>query len=90
MDPKFPVFLRCGPEEAGFDGAKGIGLNNPTMKDGGFFRLRRGSIHPNVSGDDCRNQLFWLTPLDGPAQLLWCNPDGVWFNCAFERFDPAQ
>ncbi len=29
------------PQEAEFDGTKGISLNNPSMIDGGYFQLRR-------------------------------------------------
>ena len=91
MDFKYPPILRCSPEQAGFDGAKGIGLNNKDMPDGGFFRLRRGSKDPRQDhNNDFRNQLIWFTPSDQSAQLLWCNSDGAWFTCIFECEDPAQ
>ncbi|NBS68622.1 hypothetical protein EBT31_06860 [bacterium] len=91
MDPKYPPILRCSPEQAGFDGAKGIGLNHKNMPGGGVFRLRRGATNPRQdTKGDYRNQLIWYTPTNEPAQLLWCSPEGDWFICVFEREDPAQ
>jgi hypothetical protein len=91
MDPKYPPILRCSPKQAGFDGAKGIGLNHKDMPDGGFFRLRRGSTDPRQDTEsNYRNQLLWYMPPNEPTQLLWCNSDGDWFTCVFEREDPAQ
>ena len=91
MDPKYPRILRCSPEQAGFDGAKGIGLNRKDMPDGGIFRLRRGSADPRQDAEgNYRNQLIWYMPPNELAQLLWCNSDGDWFTCVFEREDPAQ
>jgi len=91
MDFKYPPILRCGPEKAGFDGAKGIGLNRKDMPDGGVYRLRRGPTDPRQDTEvNYRNQLIWYMPPNEPAQLLWCNSDGDWFTCVFEREDPAQ
>jgi hypothetical protein len=91
MDFKYPPILRCSPKQAGFDGAKGIGLNHKDMPDGGVFRLRRGPTDPRQHTEgNYRNQLIWYMPPNELAQLLWCNSDGDWFTCVFEREDPAQ
>ena len=47
------------PQEAGFDGAKGIRLNHPAMPNGGIYRLRRNINPPWDFDKDCRNQLVW-------------------------------
>jgi hypothetical protein len=79
--------LEAGPRKsveaavAGFDGGKGIGLNNPQMTDGGVFRLRRGSECPWESGQAMPNQLYWRKA-DEP-QLLYCNEAGAWFRLEF-------
>jgi len=78
------------PAEAGFDGAAGIGLNRADMPDGGVFRLRRGPTDPRHDRTSHRNQLIWYMPPNEPAKLLWCNSDGDWFTCVFEREDPSQ
>jgi len=90
MDFKFCPVLNCSPQEAGFDGAKGIGLNHPAMPDGGLYRLRRGPTDPRLMSHDFKNQLIWYAPQDKPSQLLWCNSKGEWFTCIFQREDPAQ
>lgn len=69
------------PQEAGFDGAKGICLNNPNMSDGGVFKLRRGPVAPWETDGDYRNQLVWLESM--PPRLLYCDKDGKWFELAF-------
>lgn len=69
------------PQEAGFDGAKGISLNNPNMTDGGVFRLRRGSTPPWETETNYRNQMFWQKST--PPRLLYCNNDGEWFELSF-------
>jgi hypothetical protein len=72
------------PTEAGFDGAKGIRLNNPGMADGGFYRLRRGKKSPgNYPGANFREQPAWHYPDDAPARLLWCNAEDQWFELSF-------
>ena len=69
------------PQEAGFDGAKGIGLNHPSMSDGGVFRLRRGSTPPWETQTNCQNQLLWLE--SSPPRLLYCNQSNEWFELSF-------
>ncbi len=91
MDFKFCPILHCSPEEAGFDGAKGIGLNQKGLTGGGILRLRRGPTDPRLDKNgNYRNQLLWYMPSNEAAQLLWCNSNGEWFNCIFQREDPAQ
>lgn len=90
MDFKFCPILHCSPGEAGFDGAKGIGLNHAAMHNGGLYQLRRGSTDPRSMPHDFKNQLIWYMPKDKPAELLWCNSKGEWFTCIFQREDPAQ
>ena len=70
------------PSEAGFDGAAGVNLNHPWMKDGGVFKLRRGSTLPDPECD-YRNQLIWRMPLDSPPELLYCNANSEWFTLGF-------
>lgn len=69
------------PQEAGFDGAKGVCLSNPAMPNGGVFKLRRGSTPPWETEMNCRNQLLWQEST--PPRLLYCNSDGEWFELAF-------
>jgi hypothetical protein len=76
------------PAEAGFDGAKGIRMNCPWMKDGGRFQLRRGKRWPTPKPlKDCLEQLLWLYPDDQPPQLFWCNADGQWFEVSFNPIE---
>ena len=70
------------PSEAYFDGARGINLNNSSMPNGGTYKLRRGKKAP-VGDSDFRNQLVWWNPDEHPAQLLYCNDEGPWFNLTF-------
>lgn len=74
------------PLEAGFDGAKGINLNNPSMPDGGLYRLRRTSNPPWEYNKDCRNQLVWQQ--SEPPHLFYCNADGQWFELTFNLVNP--
>lgn len=90
MDFKFCPILHCSPEQAGFDGAKGISLNNAAMPDGGLYLLRRGYTDPRLMSHDFTNELVWYMPPNEAAQLLWCNSNGEWFTCIFQREDPAQ
>ena len=69
------------PQEAGFDGAIGISLNNPNMSDGGVFRLRRGPTPPWETQTNCQNQLLWLE--SSPPRLLYCNQSNEWFELSF-------
>ena len=72
------------PSQAGFDGARGISLNNRNMTDGGIFRLRRGKGFPNVEKScNLRNQLLWIMPDDADAKLLYCNDNNELFELAF-------
>ena len=76
------------PEEAGFDGAKGIRMNLPGAKDGGRFHLKRGRTNPLACpNSDFREQLLWHYPDDAPACLLWCNAEDQWFELAFTPID---
>ena len=76
------------PAEAGFDGAKGIRVNNPTMPDGGRFQFKRGKTNPSDSPKgDFQEQLVWHYPDDAPARLLWCNAEDQWFELAFTPID---
>jgi hypothetical protein len=78
------------PIEAGFDGAKGIRLNLPSMEDGGVYRLRRGSTDPRQLDSDCREQIFWYMPKDQDPELWWCNANNEWFLLSFEPMTPAH
>ena len=60
------------------------------VASGRLYQLRRGSTDPRLMPHNFKNQLIWYTPEDEPAQLLWCNSNGEWFNCIFQREDPAQ
>ena len=66
------------PQEAGFDGAKGISLN---ISRGGVYKLRRGASLPWKTQGDFENQLIWLEST--PPRLLYCNSDGEWFELSF-------
>jgi hypothetical protein len=76
------------PTEAGFDGAKGIRMNHPGVKDGGRYHIRRGKKSPGSypSADFCE-QLLWHYPDDAPARLLWCNAEDQWFELTFDPID---
>jgi hypothetical protein len=79
------------PTEVGFDGAKGIRMNYPYMKDGGRFLLRRGKTIPdNFPSVDFREQLLWYYPDDTPARLLWCNAEDQWFEASFTPTERPQ
>jgi hypothetical protein len=78
------------PIEAGFDGEKGICLNHPSFKDGGFFRLRRGSTDPRQLDADCREQLIWYMPEGQDPELWWCNANDEWFLLSFEPMMPVH
>ena len=72
------------PTEAGFDGARGISLNNRSLPKGGLFQLRRGKGMPNTEkSDNLRNQLLWVMPDDADARLLYCNDNNELFELAF-------
>lgn len=71
------------PTEAGFDGAKGISLNHPSMNDGGILKLRRGKTMLNPKEHNLRNQLLWLYPDGEEAKLLYCNDDNQLFELTF-------
>jgi hypothetical protein len=78
------------PSEANFDGARGVNLNYssmPNMPKGGTYQLRRGKKAP-VGNPDFRNQLVWWYPDEHPAQLLYCNDEGTWFNLTFSPTEP--
>ena len=76
------------PAEAGFDGAKGIRMNNPIMQDGGRFQLKRGKTKPSeCPNSDFREQLIWHCPDAAPAHLLWCNAEDQWFELTFTSID---
>ena len=72
------------PQEAGFDGAKGINMNHPDMIDGGLFQLRRSkTIIPEPEKYNYKNQLLWYYPDDEDAKLYYCNQDNQLFELDF-------
>jgi hypothetical protein len=76
------------PQEAGFDGAKGIRLNHPALPNGGIYRLRRNINPPWEFDKDCRNQLIWQE--SEPPHLFYCNSDGEWFELSFTPIQSHQ
>ncbi len=73
------------PTAAGFDGAEGIRMGNPSMPAGGIFKLKRGSKAPSACPrSDFKQQLIWWMPEDRPAVLLWCNAEDQWFELHFQ------
>lgn len=76
--------MRKTASEAGFDGAKGIRMNFPSLKDGGIYRLRRGPTDPRQLDGDYREQLIWYMPEDQDPELWWCNANNEWFLLSFE------
>ena len=75
------------PTETGFDGAKGINLNNPSMIDGGFHRLRRGTKRPDKTKYNYRNQLLWYMPENEEPKLLYCNENNNMFELEFKPIE---
>ena len=75
------------PTEIGFDGAKGINLNNPSMIDGGFFNLRRGTKKPDKIKYNYRNQLLWYMPENEEPKLLYCNENNKMFELEFKPIE---
>jgi len=75
------------PIEAGFDGVEGINLNNPSMVDGGFYRLRRGSVKPDKSKYNYKNQLIWWMPENEKPKLLYCNQNNELFELEFKQIE---
>lgn len=72
------------PLEAGFDGAKGISLGMPHLKDGGKYILKRDSRSPlEFPTTNFRNQLIWYYPEGKDPTLFFCNNDGEWFDLSF-------
>lgn len=69
------------PQEAGFDGAKGINMKLPHIPGGGMWKLRRCTKAPWEYGEDCRNALMWQQ--SEPPRLFYCNTDGDWFELSF-------
>lgn len=76
------------PEWVEFDGYKGIRLRR-----GGRFQFIHGSTEtpPWERSDlDFKEMLVWWTPPDKPKQLLWCGPDGSWYNVYFSPVDSGS
>jgi hypothetical protein len=72
------------PKEAGFDGAEGINLNNPTFIDGGFMKLRRSrTVKPEPDKYNFKNQLVWYYPENENAKLYYCNEENQMFELDF-------
>ena len=72
------------PQEAGFDGAKGINLNIPSMPDGVFHKLRRSpTVKPDPKKHNIKNQLLWYYPDNEDAKLYYCNEDNQLFELDF-------
>jgi hypothetical protein len=71
------------PQEAGFDGAKGINMNHPAMPDGGLFQLRRGKKSLQPEKYNLKNQLLWYYPDDEDAKLYYCNQNNQLFELDF-------
>ena len=69
------------PNEAGFDGEKGLNLNMSHLPDGGIYKLRRGSTPPWTFKANFKNQLMWQQIT--PPRLLYCNSDNQWFELDF-------
>lgn len=76
------------PLEAKFNGAEGICLGQPHMKDGGIYRLKRDRRSPlDFPKMSFKNQLIWHYPDGQDPKLLFCNRDGEWFNLSFSPID---
>lgn len=75
------------PTEVGFDGAKGVNMNHPSMPDGGLFQLRRGKTPVEPEKYNLRNQLLWYYPDDEDAKLYYCNSDNQLFELDFIPVD---
>jgi hypothetical protein len=72
------------PSEAGFNGEKGINLNNRTMIDGGFYCLRRSkTMKPEPEKYNFKNQLLWYYPDNEDAKLYYCNENNQLFELDF-------
>lgn len=72
------------PSEAGSDGDKGINLNNSSMIDGGFHKLRRSkTVKPEPEKYNFKNQLVWYYPDDEDAKLYYCNENNQLFELDF-------
>jgi hypothetical protein len=84
------LLMRQTASDAGFDGARGIRMNFPFMKDGGIYRLRRGSTDPRQLDSDCREQLIWYMPEGQDPELWWCNANNEWFLLSFEPMMPVH
>jgi len=74
------------PQEAGFDGAKGINMKLSQIPGGGILKLRRCVNAPWEYDEDCQNALLWQT--SEPPHLFYCNPDGDWFELSFTPVQP--
>lgn len=71
------------PQEAGFDGRRGVNLSNPHLPDGGIYRLRGGNTQPELEKYNFRNQLLWVYPDEGDAKLYYCNIENQLFELDF-------
>lgn len=73
------------PYEAGFDGT--INLNLPSISDGGFLNLSKGSDRNkppwSVVDVDFKNQLLWWDLGEGERHLFYCNHKNEWFELSF-------
>jgi hypothetical protein len=70
------------PEQAGFDGAKGVRV--PAAGEDFRYKLRLGKESPSSFPEsDFTEQLLWFYPDNAAPQLLWCNADDQWFNLFF-------
>ena len=71
------------PTEAGFDGARGVNMNHPSMLDGGLFQLRRGKTPLQPEKYNLKNQLLWYYPDGEDAVLYYCNENNQLFVLDF-------
>jgi hypothetical protein len=72
------------PQEAGFDGDKGINLNISSMVDGGIAKFRRSkTMKPEPNKYNFKNQLVWYYPDNEDAKLYYCNEDNQLFELDF-------
>jgi hypothetical protein len=70
------------PEEAGFDGCKGIRV--PGISPECRFIPERGKTLPSSCAEkDFRERLLWYYPEDATPKLLWCNQNDQWFELIF-------
>lgn len=73
------------PDWVGFDGEKGVKISAHQR----FRILRGGTDTPpwQLADRDFKEMLVWWTPPNKPRRLLWCGPDGSWYNVYFSPVD---